>query len=148
LVQKSIVFSRASKNNDQAAKEWRLEVAYRALLLLRTTVCNINYPTKKIAAYEIPELSGTELTFCQPNLEFLRHAEIPHSKQSNSFRVPQKMAHLLRESINSHEERLTHPLAPLQMMNLLAAVDAFQGAFYGMRKFLVREIVVAFSVTA
>jgi len=99
LVQKAIVFSRRNKNNDRAAKEWRSEIAYRCLLMTRTTSANAEFPLLRFAAYEVPELNGQELKFCTPDREFLRHAKIPHNKGLDSFRVPLKIAQLLRETI-------------------------------------------------
>jgi hypothetical protein len=137
LVQKAIVFSRGSKNSDDIGKEWRSELAYRTMLLLRTSVANIQYGTTQIPAYELPELSGVELELCVPNREFLRHANIPHSESIDSMRVPQKVAHLLRETICGQEDRLTHPIHIQKEMNLLGDVDQFVGGFFGMRQFMV-----------
>jgi len=136
LVQKAIVFSRRNKNNDQAAKEWRSEIAYRCLLMTRTTVANAEFPLSQIPAYEVPELSGQELEFCTPDREFMRHAEIPHSKGLDSFRVPLKVAQLLRETICSQEERLAKPMVIHQEMSLLASVDSFLNGYYGIRNLM------------
>jgi hypothetical protein len=141
LVQKSIVYSRSKpKNNETTAKEWRSELGYRSLLLLRTTVAVIEYPSKKVPAYEVPELSGVELASCQPDKQFLRHANIPSAAAIDSIRVPQRMAQLLRESICSQSERLAQPLSGNQESSLLASIDNFQGGYYGMRKFMVRRM--------
>ncbi|MGK3751984.1 MAG: putative membrane chloride channel (bestrophin family) [Bacillariaceae sp.] len=140
LVQKAIVFSRRNKNNDQAAKEWRSEIAYRCLLVTRTTAAIAEYPVSKIAAYEIPELSAQELEFCTPDHAFMRHAEIPYGKGLDSFRVPLKVAQLLRETICSQEERLTHPMIIHQEMSLLASVDQFLNGYYGIRSLMMTPV--------
>ncbi|KAG7344780.1 bestrophin, RFP-TM, chloride channel [Nitzschia inconspicua] len=141
IVQKALVFSRTAGNNtNQAAKEWRSELAYRALLLLRTTVANIEYSSAKTAAYEVPELSGVELQCVQPDRNFLRRANIPFSEETDSVRVPKRMAQLLRETICSHGSRLPHPIHVQHEMNLLASVDKFQGGYYGMRKIMTTPV--------
>jgi hypothetical protein len=63
LTQLMVLLSRRGKNNDRAAKEWRNEVAYRSMLVLRAAVAVIDYPTHHVPVWEIPELSGTELQF-------------------------------------------------------------------------------------
>jgi hypothetical protein len=138
IVQKALVFSRKGNNTNQAAKEWRSELAYRVLLLLRTTVANIKYPSAKVPAYQIPELSGVELQCVQPDHRFLQRAEIPYSEETDSIRVPKRISQLLRETVCSQDSRLPHPLSVQQEMNLLASIDKFQGGYYGMRKFMVR----------
>jgi hypothetical protein len=137
IVQKALVYSRSKRNSDRAGQEWRSELAYRAMLLLQTTVANISYPSRRIPAYEIPELSGVELQCATPDKEFLRHANIPSSEETDSVRVPKRMAQLVRETVCSQGDRLLHPITAQQEMSLLAAVDKFQGGNSGMRKFMV-----------
>jgi hypothetical protein len=58
----TVVFSRKYKITQQEAKEWRSEIAYRIMLVLRTTVAIIEYPNDIIPAWQLPELSsGLEL---------------------------------------------------------------------------------------
>jgi hypothetical protein len=135
-----LVFSRKGNNTNQEAKEWRSELAYRVLLLLRTTVSNIEYPSARVLAYEIPELSGMEWQYVQPNRTFLQRAEIPYSNETDSIRVPTRMAQLVRETICSQLSRLSHPMNVQEELNLLASVDKFQEGYYGMRKFRVRYL--------
>jgi hypothetical protein len=138
IVQKAVVFSRKGNNTDRAAKEWRSELAYRVLLLLRTTVANIEYPSARVPAYEIPELSGMEWQYVQPDRNFLQRTEIPYSEETDSIRVPNRMAQLVRETICSQLSRLAHPMNVQEEINMLASVDKFQEGYYGMRKFRVR----------
>jgi hypothetical protein len=140
MVQKAFVYSRKGNNTDAAAKEWRSELAYRVLLLLRTTVSNIEYPSVRVPAYEIPELSGMEWQYVQPDRNFLQRAEIPYSEEINSIRVPNRMAQLVRETICSQLSRLQHPMNVQEELNVLVSVEKFQEAYYGMRKFRVREV--------
>lgn len=136
LVQKAIVFSRRNKNNDQAAKEWRSEIAYRSLLMARTTAANTEFPLSQIPAYDVVELGGPELEFCRPDLEFFHHAEIPHSRGIHSFRVPLKIAQLIRETICSQEERLATPMSTSHEMNLLATAESILGGYHGIRNLM------------
>ncbi|KAL3934521.1 MAG: hypothetical protein SGARI_003348, partial [Bacillariaceae sp.] len=138
IVQKALVYSRSKKNADRNGKEWRSELAYRAMRLLQTTVANIRYPAQKVPAYDIPELSGVELQCATPDKDFLRRANIPSTEESDSVRVPKRMAQLVRETVCSQGDRLSHPISIQQEMTLLACVDKFQGGNYGMRKFMVR----------
>jgi hypothetical protein len=137
MVQKAVIFSRKGNNTDLAAKEWRSELAYRVLLLLRTTVSTIEYPSAKIPAYEIPELSGMEWHYVQPDRKFLQRAEIPSCEETDSIRVPTRMAQLVRETICSQLSRLAHPMNVQEELNMLASVDKFQEGYYGIRKFRV-----------
>jgi hypothetical protein len=65
LMQTMVIWSRKYRNTTMEAKEWRLEVAYRTMLLLRTIVAVLEYPTRKIPAWTVPELSGIELQVCK-----------------------------------------------------------------------------------
>ncbi|KAL3922166.1 MAG: hypothetical protein SGILL_002351 [Bacillariaceae sp.] len=144
IVQKALVYSRSKKNSTQSDKEWRSELAYRTMLLLQTTVATTQYPTHRVPAYEIPSLSGVELQCATPDRSFLQRANIPFSEEANSVRVPKRMAQLVRETVCSQNERLSHPISIQQEMNLLASVDKYQGGYYGMRKFMV----CAYSISA
>ena len=155
-----VLLSRRDRNNDQIAKEWRSEVAYRSMIVLRTAVAVMDYATSHIPAWDIPELSGTELqfaidghtnttsssdTFFSPGIVISsrRTSSITSavSERStttmntnlflDSLRVPTRMAYLLRESICSQEERLTHPMH-IQLENkLLSSVDSILQGYYG-----------------
>ena len=80
-----VLLSKRNRNNDEVAKEWRNEVAYRSMIVLRTAVAVIDYTTNKVPAWDIPELSGTELQFAidgHTNNNASRHA---HSTSSRSL---------------------------------------------------------------
>jgi hypothetical protein len=153
LMHHTVVFSRKYKNTDPQAKEWRSEIAYRIMLVLRTTVAIIDYPNDKIPAWQLPELSsGLELQACKPgsttttttwNHQWAHHNH-NNSEESeaysdpilaadlmHSFRVPIRLTFLLRESICSQEERLTHPLVMDQELKLLEYVDRILEGYYG-----------------
>lgn len=134
LVQKSIVYSRRGRHENDSPgagdPEWRSELAYRCLLLARTTASNCEYPAAGLPAYEVPELSGPELEFCAPpSSDFMRTHEIPHNKGLASFSVPLRVAQLIRTTICSQTERLSTAFTTNHEMNLLSVVDDIVGAY-------------------
>jgi hypothetical protein len=132
-----IVYSRRGMhNNDEVSKEWRSEVAYRILLLLRTTVTIIGQSQQNntIPAYEVPELTGPELEYCRPDIDYMERSDIPNLVVLNSLRVPVLLAQLVRESICSAHQRLSEPLPIQHELNMLLTVDHFMSGYYGMRK--------------
>lgn len=131
MTQNMLVFSRKEKNTTVESKEWRMEVAYRMLAMLRTSVAVIEYPSEGVLAWEVPELSGPELEYCTPSTSWRRHAQVPHSKFMDSMRVPLLMAYLLRQSIVSHVERLPHPMVIQHEAKLLGNIDSFLQGYYG-----------------
>ena len=133
LVQKSIVFSRRGGRMKKGVgdSEWRLELAYRCLLLARTTASNFEYAHSGQPAYDAPELGhGPEKTFCAPpSDEFSRRYGVPRSRGLDSFRVPRQVIQLMRETICGQTERLSAPFPANHEMNLLASVDAIAAAY-------------------
>jgi len=134
MIQSTMAFSRKhTKNQTLESKEWRIETAYRMLLLLRTSIAVLQFRTLGVAAWEVPELSGQELEFCRPTSSWRRHTTQSGStsRDVDGLRVPMLMGYLVRESVSSHEQRLPHPLTPLQEDRLLQRVQSFVAAFEG-----------------
>lgn len=131
-------------NDDIAAEEWRNEVAYRTLALLRCSVAVILYPTSKTPAWEVPELNGFERDDIQRNTFLnpatLRYAHETRSEYEENLRVPIRLAYLLRKSIHSQEVRLGKSLHVNRELKLLGTVDAFMTGFYGIRKFMTTPV--------
>ena len=136
-------------NTDPIAKEWRHEVAYRCLLLLRTSMAVMDYESDKIAAWRVPELNGAEkddimgslLAVDPPEETHLnrqsarRWAHDNHTDWEESLRVPIRLAYLLKKSVHSQNERLTQdPIPWLIESKLLGGVDKFMSGFYDIRK--------------
>lgn len=138
MVQSSVVFS--NTNHDAAAQEWRHEVAYRSLVLLRTAVAVVDYPCDFLAPWDLPELNGGELEdvksnlFLSPNNRRWAHGE--RTVWEEAMRVPIRIAYLLRKTLHSQTKRLPEPIQITQENKLLASVDSFMVGYYGMRKFL------------
>lgn len=131
LIQNMLVLSRRNKNTNVESKEWRMEVAYRMMVLLRTSVAVVEFRSEGVAAWEVPELSGEELEYCRPSTSWRRHAQIDNSRYTDSMRVPLLMAFLVRESIVSQQQRLPHPIDILSEAKLLESVDSFLNGYYG-----------------
>jgi len=148
LIQGVCVFS--ADNTNEAAKEWRHEVAYRCLILLRTSMAVLDYETDKIPPWKIPELNGVELEdilntlfATEPEVQepmtssVRRWAHDQHGDWEDTLRVPVRLCYLLKKSIHSQNERLTQaPVAWLYESRLLANVDSFMSGYYGIRKHL------------
>ena len=146
-----ILFSRKFKNTTPSAKEWRNEVAYRSMILLRTTVAVIEYPYQLFPPWNVPELSGVELQVCKPPTttrwihghHHHHHHDPEHPSEhdarkvaewEHSVRVPFQLAFLLRETICGQEERLSHPMLSIQEMKLLEIVDNMLQGYYGIQR--------------
>jgi hypothetical protein len=140
LVQAACVFS--AKNTDESAQEWRHEMAYRSLLLLRTAMAVVDYPTDKIPAWTVPELNGFERDDVRRNL-FLeedsparRWAHKPRDEWEETMRVPVRLEYLLQTTLHSQRRRLKVPIQIPQEARLLVNVSNFMVGYYGIRKFL------------
>ena len=139
LIQNCCLFS--DHMNDTAGKEWRSEVAYRCMLLLRTAMAVIDYPTTHSPAWDIPELTREEkeaiksILFCQvPDSprNSLRWAHRIRTEEEESMRVPTKMAYELRRAIRSQHTRFgPKKLETNQELKLLGLTDSFMNGYYG-----------------
>jgi len=143
LIQNACVFS--SHDTSKKASEWRSEVGYRCLLLLRTAMSVIDYPTTQQPAWEVPELSGFELEDVKKSVytskENRRWAHKDRSEWEETMRVPIRIAYLLRKSIHAQGPRLGNSRMETSQENkLLSSVDQFMGGYYGIRKFLTTPV--------
>ena len=134
LIQNAIAFS-AVDNCDLKAKQWRNEVAYRTLALLRCSVAVILFPTTNVPAWDIQELNGVEREDVKNNIflnpETFRYAHEQRSEYEENLRVPIRLAYLLRKSIHSQGTRLGTPLPVLREMRILGSADVFMDGYYG-----------------
>ena len=142
LISSACVFSH--KNKDTAAKEWRQQVAYRCLILLRTAMAVIDYPETKFPAWDIPELQGVELEAARSGV-FIR-SDVPRwgdkklSEWEETMRVPIRMAYLLRKTVHAQEDALKTPMPLPLEVRLHGSIDGFMGGYYGIRKFLTTPV--------
>ena len=127
-------------NTDDMCKQWRVEVAYRTLLLLRTVMAVMDYPTDFVPAWDLAEWSGKELediqrrSYLNPEVRKLAH-EV-RSEFEETMRVPIRVSYLLRKSIHSHSYRLRKPLEVVQESMMYGFVDDIMEGYYGIRTFL------------
>ena len=126
------------------AEEWRHEVAYRTLLLLRTTMVVIEYPIHHTLPWTIPEINGMEANHIRKNLLATTNTTAINGIRNSNYnaiwedvlRVPIQIEYLLRKSIHSNMIRLTEPI-PIQLeLKIFMSVDNFMNGYYSMRKFL------------
>jgi len=84
LVDNSCLFTR--ENTDESSKEWRHEIAYRSLILLRTSMAVIDFPTTKVPAWSVPELNGNELEDVESSIfvetQLSRFSQTPDAEHS------------------------------------------------------------------
>lgn len=141
LVQYAVLFS--SLDHTDRAREWRLELSYRLLILLRTSMAVTDFATTHQAAWDVPELHGTlKDDICDSTCMSAgrRWAHAQRNVWEESLRVPIRVAYLLRKSIHSQTTRLDHPMHVTQENILLAKVDAFLTGYYAMRQFLTTPV--------
>lgn len=125
LLQTAFVLTRRDDNLSRADKDWRNELAYRTMIMLRACISVIEYSTYKVPAWEVPELSGFELDYCTPATEWRRYAQTTTSEKTDSMRVPLRLAFLLRETVCSQKKRLSSPLQVPQELKLLCTIDRY-----------------------
>ena len=146
---------------DGMAQEWRAQVSYRALALLRTAMAVVDFPTTQQPAWDIPELNGVERQdihasrVTQPHN--LRYAHAQRSLWEETMGVPIRMAYLLRKSIYSHRKLVflgppddddnnnnnkssDNLICVAQENKMLGNVDNFMTGYYGIRKFLTTPV--------
>lgn len=142
LIQSCCVFS--NHTMDQAAREWRNQVAYRTLLLLRLSMAVLDYPTTNVPAWDVPELRGAELADIKASIfiapEARRWAHSDRSEWEETMRVPIRMAYLLRKAVHSHGTVLTEPLVLMQENQILASINSFMSGYYGIRTFITTPV--------
>jgi hypothetical protein len=145
LIQNVCVLSSTLKDGrTMIAEEWRHEVAYRTLLLLRTTMVVIEYPIHHTLPWTIPEVNGMEANHIRKNLLATTNTTAVNGIRIGNYnaiwedvlRVPIQIEYLLRKSIHSNMIRLTEPI-PIQLeLKIFMNVDNFMNGYYNMRKFL------------
>lgn len=141
LIQDACVLS--NHHMTEQAKAWRHELAYRALILLRTSMVVIDYPTNFVAAWDIPELQGDERELVRTLLTTPLATRWAHSERGeweNTMRVPIKIAYLLRQTVHSQSRRIRPPIHVNFEAKLLGTVDTFMTGYYGIRKFLTTPV--------
>ena len=94
-----------------SAKEWRSEVSYRMMILVRTAMAVLDFPSSGVKLLDLSELEGDVLDDLECNLPPTRWRHQERTEYEENFRIPVRMAHLVRESIRSQEGRVV-PVIP------------------------------------
>jgi hypothetical protein len=130
MIHMAVFFS--SGDVGESGKEWRNEVTYRMLLLLRAAMAVVNYPSSGIALWEIPQLGSGVLNDVKHNLPPLQWL---HERERSDFewnmRIPVRLSYLLRKSIRSQESRLKTPMSTFAEGDLYGCVNGFMDGYYG-----------------
>lgn len=131
MLQNMIVLTR--KMQEPSDKEWRNESTYRALLLLRTAMAVIDYPSIEKPAWDLPELDPNEVDEIRQDAQSEFRHEPQWGKRSEydeSMRVPPIMAFKLRWCLDTSEDRLSQKMKDLRSLSLYASVDSFMDGYY------------------
>lgn len=115
------------------------------MILLKTAMAVIDYPSTGVPAWAVTELTGEEETYIRNasmalSAEARRWAHGHRSEWEETMRVPIHLAYLLRKSVHSQSKRLRTPLNPAQELKLMGSIDSFMGGYYGIRKFLTTPV--------
>ena len=125
---------------DQGSREWRQEMAYRTLLLLRSAMAVLNFSVRHESVWNLPELNGEEEEHIKRNLlinpENRKYAIDENTEFEENIRIPVLLGYMLTETIVSQSSRLKKALPLPREMKLLNSVDSFMGGYFGLRKFI------------
>jgi hypothetical protein len=96
-----------------SAKQWCSDVAYLVLILVRSAMAVLDYPSSGAKVVDLPELQGDVLEdIVKRNLPpRTRWLHEPQSENEENNRAPIQSSYLLSKSIRSQEERVQPPLA-------------------------------------
>ena len=143
FIQHSICFTRYDLST--GAQDWRAELARRSIVLLRTLVCILEYPSKQEDVLHSAAKAGvnhankdnsdhsvTNSTKLQFSLDEI-HALLISVGGSNE-RTPMVLTIFLRTVIATHRDYLEEPIAPPKELRLHQIVSEFVTAHHGLQK--------------
>mmetsp|Transcript_50900 Transcript_50900/g.75437 ORF Transcript_50900/g.75437 Transcript_50900/m.75437 type:complete len:392 (-) Transcript_50900:383-1558(-) len=126
----------------EKAKEWRNDVAFRTIVLLRSLCAALEYESSGKNAWEIPELEKSERDeikkklFLNNKLDSAR-GKLSHGERNmktENFRVPRLLQYSLRKAIVSERDgKLETPLHINEELKILQFVSEFNKAFHGLK---------------
>jgi predicted membrane chloride channel (bestrophin family) len=122
------------KTKTEQAQEWRQEVAYRTILLLRVTMDTLKWSSTERHMWE--KEFDSHHKDRDPSVHFRRFESFTHGHRTlvdENFRAPIMFAHILRETIMMHPESLGYTLHPNEYRDLLQFSSLFIEAFHGFR---------------
>ena len=119
------------------AKEWRNEVCYRTILLLRVTMDALLWSSTEREKWEEEYFQyDKRLDDHQVSEHFLTFRSLTHGRRSRideNFRAPISFSHVLRQVIMEHPEYLGYKMPVNEYRDLLYFVGKFQDAFHEFR---------------
>lgn len=107
-------------NTSEEAQQWRFEISRRTVVLLRTLVNILQFPTKGQDAWKVPAITREEITV------------LLGSVGKSNHRAPLLLSVFLRTQIASHVHKLEPKLHVNKELKLLSFVSDFITAFQGM----------------
>lgn len=120
------------KTQTAAAKQWRQEVAYRVILLLRITMDILNWSSVERGSWEREFRTRHK----HHSVHFDHFESLTHGNRTmvdENWRAPILFAHILRETIMMHPENLGYTMPVNEYRDLLSFVSIFMEAFHGFR---------------
>ena len=120
LIQHIICFTRY--DDSPGAKKWRSEISRRSIVLLRTLVCILEYPSKGTHVLNTKELSDHEVS------------ALLMSVGGANERSPMVLIIFLRTLIMSNTEYLKEKMHVNKELKLLAFISTFVKAYHGLMK--------------
>lgn len=139
VVDQMVIFS--SDNINQSGKLWRHDVAYLALLQLRSIMAVMDYQSDGIPFWDMPEVDEalgsrlkSQLFLEESTLKFAHHTVV--SEYEENMRVPIRLGLQLRQAIINQRKELDQPFSWPEEGKLLGAIDGLMAGYYGIRSFL------------
>ena len=126
LVQFACVYTFRSKTSK--AVEWRQDVAYRTILLLRITMDTLRWSSENIHSWDESYQANDDQAH---RMSRLTHGE--RTVTEETFRAPTMFSHLLRETIMKHPDYLGYTMPVNEYRDLCGFVTDFNKAFHGFR---------------
>lgn len=128
------------QNQTPEARQWRHEVCYRTILLLRVTMDALLWSSTEREKWEQEYFKYQQRDAEQgeqgASEHFFRFRQLSHGRRSNVdeiFRAPITFCHLLKQTIMTHPDYLGYKLAVNEYRDLVLFVASFQEAFHGFR---------------
>lgn len=123
------------------AREWRLEVCYRTILLLRVTMDALLWSSTERTKWEeeyfrYHEEDNVDDEDDDVSDHFLQFPTLSHGRRSmidENFRAPISFSHTLRMTIMQHPKYLGYKMAVNEYRDLLDFVTKFGAAFHEFR---------------
>jgi predicted membrane chloride channel (bestrophin family) len=134
LVHTACIYSNTDEG--EIAKQWRHEVVYRALILLRASMAVIDHENVK----DIPELAGAELEDIQRNMPPTRWLHDARTDYEENLRIPIRLSYLVRKSIRSQEGRVVPTIPVIAEGDLYAFLNTYMDGYYGIHKFMTTPV--------